>query len=166
VIRDTTQWTDARPISHCCFYRISRWSILDLRLAGLPYKREPFQKPRNHIDSIDSIRASNQRLEKMSDSIARHLPKIDPIHADGGPNAGTPEKQKAMTDILVAALVNGLTNVVTYTIDELPPPSKDSTGMKAIIFPFSNSATMAATAEFPPGKSGRKSESDIWSKSP
>lgn len=82
----------------------------------------------NHIDSIESIRARNKKLEKMSGSIAKHLPKLDPIHDNGGPNASTPEKQKAMTDILVAALVTGLTNVVTYTIDELSTPIKGIPG--------------------------------------
>jgi len=42
--------------------------------------------------------------------------------AGGGPNAGTPEKQAAMTDILVASLKAGLTNVVTYSIDDLGTP--------------------------------------------
>lgn len=82
----------------------------------------------NHIDSIESIQARNKKLEKMSGAIAKHLPKIDPVHANGGPNASTPEKQKAMTDILVAALVTGLTNVVTYTIDELSTPIKGIPG--------------------------------------
>lgn len=82
----------------------------------------------NHIASIESIRARNKKLEKMSDAIAKHLPEIDPIHADGGPNASTPEKQKAMTDILIASLVTGLTNVVTYTIDELSTPIKGMPG--------------------------------------
>lgn len=82
----------------------------------------------NHIASIESIRARNKKLEKMSDAIAKHLPEIDPIHADGGPNASTPEKQKAMTDILISSLVTGLTNVVTYTIDELSTPIKGIPG--------------------------------------
>lgn len=82
----------------------------------------------NHIDSIDSIRARNQKLEKMSGAIAQHLPKLDPVHANGGLNASTPEKQKAMTDILTAALITGLTNVVTYTIDELSTPIKGIKG--------------------------------------
>lgn len=82
----------------------------------------------NHIDSIDSIRARNKKLEKMSGAIAKHLPEIAPIHAGGGPNASTPEKQKAMTDILAAALITGLTNVVTYTIDELSTPIKGVKG--------------------------------------
>ena len=82
----------------------------------------------NHIDSIESIRTRNKKLEKMSETIARHLPTLDPVHTDGGPNASTPEKQKAMTDILTAALITGLTNVVTYTIDELSTPIKGLKG--------------------------------------
>jgi hypothetical protein len=64
----------------------------------------------------------------MSAAIAKHLPTIDNVHANGGPNASTPEKQKAFTEILVAALVTGLTNVVTYTIDELSTPIKGIKG--------------------------------------
>ncbi|MFT5129363.1 MAG: hypothetical protein ACI8W8_002985 [Rhodothermales bacterium] len=76
----------------------------------------------NHVESIESIRARNKKLERMSGAITRHLPKLAPVHLNGGQNATTPEKQAAMTDILVAALVTGLTNVVTYTIDELSTP--------------------------------------------
>lgn len=82
----------------------------------------------NHIQSIESIQARNRKLEKMSTAIARHLPQIDKVHANGGVNASTPEKQKAFTDILIAALVTGLTNVVTYTIDELSTPIKGLPG--------------------------------------
>jgi len=82
----------------------------------------------NHIQSIESIQARNKKLEKMSASIAKHLPKIDKVHAYGGPTATTPEKQEAMTEILIAALVTGLTNVVTYTIDELSTPIKGLPG--------------------------------------
>ncbi len=82
----------------------------------------------NHISSIESIQARNKKLEKMSGSISKYLPKIDLIHADGGPNASTPEKQEAMTEILISALVTGLTNVVTYTIDELSTPIKGMPG--------------------------------------
>jgi hypothetical protein len=82
----------------------------------------------NHINSLEAIRERNKQVEKMSASIAKHLPQIDKVHANGGPNASTPEKQKAFTDILVAALVTGLTNVVTYTIDELSTPVKGLTG--------------------------------------
>jgi len=81
-----------------------------------------------HIQSIESIRERNKKVEKMSASIKKHLPTIGTIHADGGTNASTPEKQQAMTDILVAALATGLTNVVTYTIDELSTPIRGLPG--------------------------------------
>ena len=82
----------------------------------------------NHIRSIESIQSRNQKVAKMSDAIGRYLPALDGIHASGGANASTPEKQKAFTDILVAALITGLTNVVTYTIDELSTPIKGLPG--------------------------------------
>jgi len=82
----------------------------------------------HHVKSIESIRERNQKVEKMSGAIAKHLPEIDSIHADGGANASTPEKQAAFTEILVAALITGLTNVVTYTIDELSTPIRGLPG--------------------------------------
>lgn len=82
----------------------------------------------NHISSIEEIQARNRKLADISDVIRRHLPKIASVHANGGPDASTPEKQTAMTDILVAALATGLTNVVTYTIDELSTPIKGLPG--------------------------------------
>ena len=82
----------------------------------------------NHVHSIESIRIRNKKVEDLSGVIAQHLPEIDPIHAGGGLNASTPEKQQAFTDILIAALVAGLTNVVTYTIDELSTPIKGLPG--------------------------------------
>lgn len=74
------------------------------------------------VESIEAIRDRNRQLIDMSGSLAKHLPELDPVHANGGENASTPEKQAAMTDVLVAALKAGLTNVVTYTIDDLGTP--------------------------------------------
>ncbi len=74
------------------------------------------------IESINAIRQRNKKLIEVSGSLAKHLPEIAPVHANGGPDASTPEKQAAMTDVLVAALIAGLTNVVTYTIDDLGTP--------------------------------------------
>ncbi len=86
------------------------------------------RKLSNHIASLEEIQARNKKLESLSSVLQQHLPEIAPVHADGGRNATTPEKQKAMTDILVAALATGLTNVVTYTIDELSTPIKGIPG--------------------------------------
>ena len=94
------------------------------RLLGGHEKR----KLSNHVESIEAIQARNLEVEKMSGEIAEHLPALDPVHLGGGINANTPEKQKAMTEVLIAALVTGLTNVVTYTIDELSTPIKGLPG--------------------------------------
>jgi len=75
-----------------------------------------------HVDSIGAIRDRNKQLINISASLAQHLPVISPVHDNGGANASTPEKQAAMTDVLIAALKSGLTNVVTYTIDDLGTP--------------------------------------------
>lgn len=82
----------------------------------------------NHINSIEAIQARNLKLSKMAESIAKHIPQIDKIHANGGVNASTPQKCDAMTEILIAALIAGLTNVVTYTIDELSTPMRGLPG--------------------------------------
>lgn len=82
----------------------------------------------NHVDSLESIRRRNKQLAGISADIAKHLPKIGKIHADGGLNASTPEKWEAMTEVLIAALITGLTNVVTYTIDELSTPVRGLPG--------------------------------------
>jgi hypothetical protein len=80
------------------------------------------KRQEKHIQSIEAIRERNKKLIKVSGSLAKHLPELAPIHANGGPNASTPEKQAAMTDVLIAALKADLTNVVTYTIDDLATP--------------------------------------------
>ncbi len=82
----------------------------------------------NHIRSIEAIQKRNQKVSLKSDAIADRLPTLSKIHANGGLNANTPEKQEAMTDILIAALITGLTNVVTYTIDELSTPIRGLPG--------------------------------------
>ena len=68
----------------------------------------------------------------MSGSIRKNLPTLDKIHLNGGSTATRPQKQNAMTDILIAALVSGLTNVVTYTIDELSTPCTGLPGHEEI----------------------------------
>ena len=73
----------------------------------------------DQVDSLQSIRDRNAKVESLGAKIKQHLPDIDPIHANGGANATLPEKQAAFTDVIIGALASGLTNVVTYTIDDL-----------------------------------------------
>ncbi len=91
-----------------------------MQLSGI--KGHEKRRQEMQVDLIDAIRRRNAKLIKMAGSLADFLPEIDPVHAGGGPTASTPEKQAAMTDVLIAALKSGLTNVVTYTIDDLGTP--------------------------------------------
>lgn len=84
----------------------------------------------NHVDSIQAIRQRNEKVASLSTIISDNLPTLDPIHASGGPNASLIEKQSAFTDVLLAALITGLTNVVTYTIDDLGTPITTLPGNK------------------------------------
>ena len=95
----------------------SREGLAASGIAGHEKRRQQMQ-----VDSIESIRERNKKLIGLSGSLAKFLPEISPAHANGGENATTPEKQAAMTDVLVAALRAGLSNVVTYTIDDLGTP--------------------------------------------
>jgi hypothetical protein len=87
------------------------------RLKGLD--GEERSKISDQVDSLQSIRDRNTKVAALGDAIKQHLPQIDPVHAIGGEDATLPQKQAAFTDIIVAALASGLTNVVTYTIDNL-----------------------------------------------
>lgn len=91
-----------------------------LKISGIGGHEK--QRQEMQVESIEAIRERNKKLIALSGSLARHLPELAPVHANGGANASTPEKQAAMTDVLVAAMKAGLTNVVTYTIDDLGTP--------------------------------------------
>ena len=88
-----------------------------LRLKGLD--GEERLKINNQVEALEAIRNRNEKVTSLGDTIKKYLPAIDPIHENGGEDATLPQKQSAYTDIIVAALASGLTNVVTYTIDDL-----------------------------------------------
>lgn len=73
----------------------------------------------NQVRALEAIRERNQKVATFGDTIKKYLPKLDPIHENGGLDATLPQKQTAFTDVIIAALASGLTNVVTYTIDDL-----------------------------------------------
>jgi hypothetical protein len=98
------------------------------KLKGLD--GEERRKMSNHVDSLQSVRERNKKVAAVSGLISKNLPTLDPIHANGGSNASLVEKQGAFTDVLLAALISGLTNVVTYTIDDLGTPITTLPGNK------------------------------------
>ena len=87
------------------------------RLHGLD--GEERQKIDNQVQALEAIRQRNEKVAALGDTIKKHLPTLDPIHHNGGADATLPQKQDAYTEVIVAALASGLTNVVTYTIDDL-----------------------------------------------
>ena len=106
------------------------------RLNGL--NGGEYRKIQNQVDSLQSIRNRNIKVTALGNKINQHLPKIDPIHAGGGQTATLPQKQAAFTDVIIAAQAAGLTNVVTYTIDDLGtkiaslPENKEKTSIHAV----------------------------------
>jgi len=95
-------------------------------------------KINNQVDSLKATRDRNTKVIALGDKINQYLPNLDPVHANGGTNATLPQKQAAFTDVIVAGLASGLTNVVTYTIDDLGtkiaslPENKEKTNIHAI----------------------------------
>lgn len=84
-------------------------------------------KVANYAESIDAIRARNKKLEEMSDVIRRNLPQLDEKYLSD--QISTTDRQWGHTEILLATLISGMTNVVTFTVDEL---GTHYTGLKGI----------------------------------
>ena len=84
----------------------------------------------NNVNSIQAIRERNKKVAGMSSEIKKHMPKIDRVHLSGGVNASLVEKQGAFTDVMLSALIAGLTNVALFTIDDLGTPIDTLPGNK------------------------------------
>lgn len=83
----------------------------------------------NYIAAINAVRNRNLEMTKMADQIAKNLPDKKKIYTLGDKSASLVQRQEAMTDVLISSLVTGMTNVVTYTIDNLFTPY---TGLPAL----------------------------------
>lgn len=75
------------------------------------------QKIANYVSSVDSLIERNKQLLEMSDRIAANVPKIEKAILED--NYTVAEQQFAFADILVSSLRAGLTNVATFTLDDL-----------------------------------------------
>lgn len=74
-------------------------------------------KVQSYADSIEAIRERDRKVDAMADSIRPHVPKLDPKYlAD---EMTTVDRQRGHVEVLLAALLSGLTNVVAFTVDEL-----------------------------------------------
>ena len=81
-------------------------------LAGLE-----LAKVKNYASAMEDIRTRNRKLEAMGALIAENVPNLDSKYfAD---DISTIDRQVGHTEILLSALISGMTNVVTFTLDEL-----------------------------------------------
>ena len=74
-------------------------------------------KVQHYADSLEAIRERNRQIDGMADAIRPHVPRLDPKYlAD---DMTTADRQRGHVEVMLAALVSGLTNVVAFTVDEL-----------------------------------------------
>lgn len=71
----------------------------------------------NYSDSVEAIRRRNRKIDAMADVIRQHVPQLDPKYLDA--DVSTFDRQLGHTEVLLGALISGLTNVVAFTVDEL-----------------------------------------------
>ncbi|MDA1016061.1 MAG: DUF1552 domain-containing protein [Planctomycetota bacterium] len=71
----------------------------------------------NYSESVESIRERNRKIDAMADRIRRHVPELDPKFLDASVN--TIDRQRGHAEVLLGALISGLTNVAAFTVDEL-----------------------------------------------
>ena len=79
-------------------------------------RREADKVP-SYARSLEAIRERDRKVDAMADAIRPHVPKLDAKYlAD---EMTTVDRQRGHVEVLLAALVSGLTNVVAFTVDEL-----------------------------------------------
>ena len=74
---------------------------------------------KNHVNSISAIQTKNRELMKLASKVAEFMPDKEMIYSQGTRSSPSVKKQEAMTEILISVLASGLSNVITYTIDDL-----------------------------------------------
>jgi hypothetical protein len=96
--------------------------------SGLAFaaKREAEKVP-SYASSLEAVRERDRKVDAMADAIRPHVPKLDARYlAD---EMTTVDRQRGHVEVLLAALVSGLTNVVAFTVDEL---GHEYTGLQGI----------------------------------
>ena len=92
------------------------------QLAGIEQ-----QKVGNYANSIQDLRERNRKIDLMADAVRQHVPKLESKYLTNDMN--TFVRQVGHTEVLLASLISGLTNVVAFTVDEL---GHDYTGIPGI----------------------------------
>jgi len=82
------------------------------QLSGVEYP-----KVGNYADALQDIRDRNGRVEAMADVIRQHMPQLDQKFLND--EISTTDRQAGHAEVLLSSLISGMTNVVTFTLDEL-----------------------------------------------
>lgn len=85
-------------------------------------------KVQNYANSIEAIRERSRKVDAMAETIRKHVPQLDPKYLDA--NVSTFDRQIGHTEVLLGALISGLTNVVAFTVDELGHSYTGITGIE------------------------------------
>jgi len=85
-------------------------------------------KVQRYADSVQAIRERNRKIDGMAERLRKHVPVLDEkLLAD---DVSTFDRQLGHTEVLLGALISGLTNVVAFTVDELGHPYTGITGIE------------------------------------
>jgi len=71
----------------------------------------------NYSESVEAIQQRTRKIDAMANVIRQHVPELDPKYLDA--DVSTFDRQVGHTEVLLGALISGLTNVVAFTADEL-----------------------------------------------
>ena len=74
-------------------------------------------KVANYASAYQTMRDRNGKVDALADVIRKNLPKLDPKYLED--EITTIDRQNGHTEILLSTLIAGMTNVVTFTVDEL-----------------------------------------------
>jgi hypothetical protein len=88
-------------------------------------------KVKNYADAIESIRRRNTEVDAMKGIIGKHIPRIDAKYFID--DISTYERQDAFTEILLSTIISGMTNVLSFTLDELGTNYTGIPGIKGTV---------------------------------
>lgn len=70
-----------------------------------------------YSEAVDAIQERNRQVDLMTEVLRQHTPKLAEKYLND--EMTTLDRQAGHTEVLLAALISGLTNVAAFTVDEL-----------------------------------------------
>lgn len=85
-------------------------------------------KVAHYADAFRAMREQSAKVDGMAAAIRKNLPKLNPEYL--AEELTTMDRQRGLTEILLSTLISGMTNVVTFTVDELGTPYTGLPGLE------------------------------------